>query len=170
MKPLFILLFTALTVVHGYSQKERDDLVLVKGGAFKNTKSTNYYGKGVVLSNFYLGKFEVTQKEWTDVMGSNPSKFIGDNLPVEMVSWYDCVEYCNQRSIKEGLKPYYTIDKNKKDANNQTAIDDVKWTVTLNAGANGYRLPTEAEWEYAAGGGQLSKSFAYSGGRARESR
>jgi formylglycine-generating enzyme required for sulfatase activity len=73
------------------------------------------------------------------------------------------VEYCNKRSLKEGLKPYYTIDREKPDPNNQTIVDDVKWTVTINGGANGYRLPTEIEWEYAAGGGQLSQSHLYSG-------
>jgi len=140
---------------------------LVKGGTFKNTKS-NYYGKGVTISDFYIGKYAVTQKEWVEVMGSNPSKFKGDNLPVETVSWYDAIEYCNKRSIKEGLRPYYNIDKNKKDPNNKPDpefgdLDTTKWTITINAGAHGYRLPTEAEWEYAAGGGQLSRSYAYSG-------
>ena len=62
------------------------NFVSVRGGTFKNTKS-NYYGKGVTLSDFYIGKYVVTQKEWIQVMGSNPSKFRGDNLPVEMVSW-----------------------------------------------------------------------------------
>ncbi|KFN05662.1 formylglycine-generating enzyme family protein [Paenibacillus macerans] len=162
---LIFLLIAIMFVVSACSQEKTDknnSLVFVKGGAFKNTKS-NYYGKDVILSDFYIGKYEVTQKEWVEVMGSNPSQFIGDNMPVEMVSWYDAVEYCNKRSIKEGLVPYYNIDKNKKDPNNQSDYDNIKWTVTINAGANGYRLPTEAEWEYAAGGGQISKSYTYSG-------
>ena len=94
-----------------------DNFVLVHGGTFKNTKS-NYYGKGVTVSSFYIGRYEVTQKEWVEVMGSNLSKFVGDNLPVETINWYDAVEYCNKRSIKEGLKPYYKMDKTKKDPNN----------------------------------------------------
>lgn len=162
---LIFLLIAIMFVVSACSQEKTDknnSLVFVKGGAFKNTKS-NYYGKDVILSDFYIGKYEVTQKEWVEVMGSNPSQFIGDNMPVEMVSWYDAVEYCNKRSIKEGLVPYYNIDKNKKDPNNLSDYDHIKWTITINAGANGYRLPTEAEWEYAAGGGQISKSYTYSG-------
>jgi formylglycine-generating enzyme required for sulfatase activity len=70
-------------------------LVLVKGGTFINIES-NYYGKSVTISAFYIGKYEVTQKEWIKVMGNNPSNFKGNNLPVETVSWYDCIEYCNK--------------------------------------------------------------------------
>ncbi len=161
-KRLIFLIMVIMFVFSACSQEEPDKFVLVKGGTFVNTNS-NYYGKSVTISDFYIGKYEVTQKEWNEVMGSNPSEFKGDNLPVEMVSWYDCIEYCNKISTKEGLEPYYNIDKDKKDPNNKNDIDDIKWTVTINAGANGYRLPTDTEWEYAAGGGQMSKSYTYSG-------
>jgi formylglycine-generating enzyme len=166
MRNLFIV--TTILLVAATSRGETPGtFVLVKGGTFKNITS-NYYGKNVVISDFYIDKYEVTQKEWVQVMGSNPSRFKGDDLPVEMVSWYDSIEYCNRRSIQDGLQPYYNVSKDKKDPNNKPDpkfgnLDDMKWTVTVNPGANGYRLPTEAEWEYAAGGGQASRSYNYSG-------
>jgi formylglycine-generating enzyme required for sulfatase activity len=126
-----------------------DGFVRINGGTFTMGSPANERGRDddevqhqVTVSSFYMGKYEVTQKEWTAVMGSNPSSFKGENLPVEMVSWYDAVEYCNKRSQKEGLTPAYTISGS---GNNRT--------VTWNRNANGYRLPTEAEWEYACRAG-----------------
>lgn len=161
----FIILIVIAITVSACSQAQShssDPFVFVEGGQFVNTTS-QFYGENVTIDSFYIGRHLITQKEWVEVMGTNPSEFKGDSLPVEMVSWYDAIIYCNERSVKEGLKPYYTIDKLLIDPHNKSEYDDVKWTVTINEGANGYRLPTEAEWEYAASGGQLSKSYVYSG-------
>jgi formylglycine-generating enzyme required for sulfatase activity len=133
------------------------DFVKINGGTFAMGSPDNETGRGnvesrhqVTVKSFYVGKYEVTQKEWREVMGNNPSHFKGDNLPVEQVSWYDAVEYCNRRSEREGLIPAYTV-KGK----------DVSW----DRGADGYRLPTEAEWEYAAKGGGLDfLEYEYAGG------
>jgi formylglycine-generating enzyme required for sulfatase activity len=161
-KSLLAAYIAIIFVGSSCSEQMPGNFVLIKGGSFINKKS-NYYNKSVTIPDFKIGAYEVTQKEWVEVMGNNPSTFKGDNLPVEMVSWYDCIAYCNKRSIKEGMVPYYKIDSVNKDPNNANPLDDMKWTVAINEDADGYRLPSEAEWEYAAGGGQLSKGYSFSG-------
>src|SRR4029079_4126701 len=136
-----LILFSIVIIIGGACSRKKEttnetnhrateNFVLVKGGTFINTKS-NLYGKNATIQDFYIGKYEVTQKEWRDIMGSDSSKFKGDNLPAEMVSWYNCVDYCNKRSVKEGLKPCYTIDENKKDPINKNDLDNIKWIVTI---------------------------------------
>lgn len=105
----------------------------------------------VTLSAFMMSKTEVTQSQWSAVMDTNPSYHTGMNRPVDNVSWYDAISFCNKLSIAEGRTPCYTINGN---ASPKTWVSDsIVMTKT-----GGYRLPTEAEWEYAARGcGQVIK-------------
>jgi formylglycine-generating enzyme required for sulfatase activity len=102
--------------------------------------------KVTINKPFLMGKTEVTQKLWQAVMGNNPSLFSGDDNPVEKINWYDCVKFCNKLSEKEGLEPVYIIGGRKLGKN-----------VTWDKRKNGYRLPTEAEWEYACRAGTTTR-------------
>jgi formylglycine-generating enzyme required for sulfatase activity len=109
------------------------------------------------IHKFWISRYEVTQVIYKSVMGVNPSYFNGENLPVEQVSWFNAVEFCNRLSIRGGLKPYYNIDKTREDPENKNI--GIRWVVTVNADANGFRLPLSVEWEYAARAGSTWKFF-----------
>lgn len=125
--------------------EQQGDFILLNAGTFTMGSPVNEPWREadevqhtVTLDGFYLSKYEVTQADYQALTGRNPSSFSGANRPVEMVSWYDAVRYCNALSERDGLTPAYSINN-----------EDVTW----NKEADGYRLPTEAEWEYACRAG-----------------
>jgi formylglycine-generating enzyme required for sulfatase activity/flavodoxin len=122
-----------------------ENFVLIRGGQFQMGSPDSEAWRGadetrhaVTVGDFRLSRHELTQAEFLEVTGRKPSAFSGPELPVENVSWLDAIAYCNARSQKEGLTPAYSVSGR---------------TVTWDRSANGYRLPTEAEWEYACRAG-----------------
>lgn len=127
------------------------------------------------VGDFYISKFEVTQKLFKEVLLSdldaNPDpayfnkepqdKEVQELRPVERITWYDCLYFCNKLSEKEGLEPVYTIENIERYSKDK-AIK--RADVTVDFTKNGYRLPTHAEWVYAAcGGAKAKKACKYSG-------
>ena len=126
------------------------DLVSIPGGTFQmgdtrgEGESDELPVRSVTVSSFRMSRYEVTQAQWQVVMGNNPSGFTNcPNCPVEYMSWYDVIDFCNRLSDREGRQRVYTGSGDN---------------ITANWSANGYRLPTEAEWEYAAGGGATNRT------------
>jgi formylglycine-generating enzyme required for sulfatase activity len=139
-----------------------ENFILVEGGTFSNGTSS------VTVSSFYLDKYELTQAAYQAVMGVNPSYFTGvTDGPVERVSWFKAIEYCNRRSMLENLDPCYIYSTygTNPDAWPAGWFSSYSNHVNLSCNwtASGYRLPTEMEWMFAARGGNLSQGYIYSG-------
>lgn len=137
-----------------------DGLIHITGATFQMGSPGDEAWRGndetqhaVTVSDFYMAPYEVSQKEYEAVMESNPSNFSGPDLPVENMTWLEAVSFCNAYSEEKGLTPVYSIDG-----------QSVSW----DRSADGYRLPTEAEWEYACRAGTTTPFYMENSPSAEE--
>ena len=136
------------------TESKFENMVFVQGGKYK----PSFADEEKEVFNIEVCKYPTTQKMWTEVMENNPSKFKGDNKPVEKINWWQALEYCNKLSEKYGLEPVYDLSKSAqgilmiKELGGETVYPDV----ANFKNTEGFRLPTEVEWEWFARGGQIA--------------
>ena len=131
---------------------EDEYMIKVKGGKY----IPSFANELKEVFDIEVCKYLTTQKMWLEVMENNPSGFKGDNRPVETVSWWEVLEYCNRLSEKYGLEPVYELSKSSEGT---LMIKELEGKIVSPDKANfknteGFRLPTEVEWEWFASGGQ----------------
>ncbi len=132
------------TIAHQAGPEPKAELIPIPGGRFLmgDRDEVDAPPHEVSVSPFFIDKYLVTQAQYQKIMSANPSRWKADGNPVEQVRWSDAVKFCNRRSQMEGLQPCYDVN-----------------TWKCNFAANGYRLPTEAEWEYACRAGTTTAYF-----------
>ncbi|WP_338945594.1 formylglycine-generating enzyme family protein [Fusobacterium canifelinum] len=133
---------------------EDEYMVKVKSGRY----TPSFVNEEKEVFDIEVCKYPTTQLMWLEVMKNNPSEFKGENKPVETVTWWDTLEYCNRLSEKYGLKPVYNLSQKEKGILRIIHLDGeiVEETKANFKNTEGFRLPTEIEWEWFAKGGQVA--------------